>query len=257
MRGAQFRKEEQGGETTKHRLLFAAFEARLGMLPSEVPKIDLTSAVIGSREIASDHQIWEDMDERQSLYLIDEGFAYRFTHLTGGKRHIDDFFGPGTICNWPRLKSADYRCNLVIKGGSRLVVLDPGRVEQVLAEKRNAKAAIERLELARALRVSQRVRALISLPASHRIAVFLLDMREEYRLGGRDDDWLPFRLTQEEIADATGMTEVHVNRTLAKMEQADQLERRRGKFCLPDAKRLEEQLHYRRFLNGYRGDGDG
>lgn len=236
--------------------LLASVRAQFALAAPGVAMPDLSDAILGYRTANGDHHVWEDIDGRQSLYIVDTGFAYRFCHLTGGKRHIDDVYGPGAICNWTRLNSPDYRCNLVFKSGSRMITLDPARVKEALNGAKIALNAFQKIELGRTLRVSQRVRALISLPASHRIAIYLLDVREEFRLAGYEESWLPFRLTQEEIADVTGMTEVHVNRTMAKMEQAGELARKRGEFCLPNAAALERQLHYMHFLKRYQGDDD-
>ena len=251
MRGAKENLASSDRWRAESAALLASLRTQMQCISENVPAIDLSEAIVAHKEVTSDHHIWEDIDERQSLYVLDDGFAYRFAHLTGGKRHIDDIFGPGAICNWPRVSARDYRCNMLFKAGSRIVVLDPARTAEILGRSEEVTRCIQRLELARSLRMAQRVRALISLPASHRITIFLLDVREEYRMSGRTDDWVPLTVTQEEIADVTGMTEVHVNRTLAKMEHAGELARRRGEFCLPNSDRLEEQLDYRRFLNGY------
>lgn len=204
--------------------------------------------MVAQRAITADQSVWEDVDSRQSLYLVESGIAFRFTYLANGKRHIDDFYGPGSICNWSRLKNDEYICNITFKAGARFTLLDPGRTAETLRQNPHTHSVLNQIEMARALRVSQRVRALISLPASHRIAIFLLDLKEEYRLSGIEDEWTPLALTQDEIADVTGMTVVHVNRTLAKMEQADELERAHGSFRLTSTKRLEAQLGYRRFV---------
>lgn len=231
------------------------FARRLATLGENIAFPDLTPAVIGRKSIETVQPIWADTDGRQSMYVLEEGLAYSFTFLPGGKRHIDDIFGPGAICNWPKLRSPDYQCNLMLKPNSSLALVDPARFGEILKSNVSFAAALRRLELARTLRNSQRIRALISLPAPHRLSIFLLDLREEYRLSGNEDDWLPLGFTQEEIADLAGMTEVHVNRTLAKMQEAGELTRRAGYFCLPNAEKLEAQLDYRRFTSGYGGDG--
>ena len=228
-----------------------SLNARLAVFDDSISPADFGSAVLRRMTVESGLSVWQDAEGRQSLYLLMQGFAYRFVFLPGGKRHIEDIYGPGSICNWTRLHAPDYRCNLTFKAGTKVALLDPRRFAEVIRSKARVDEAMRRLELARTLRVSQRVRALISLPAAHRISILLLDLREEHRLAGASGDWIPFCLTQEELADAVGLTEVHVNRTLSKMEQAGELARRHGEFCLPNSAQLERQLHYRRFHNGY------
>lgn len=233
----------------------ALFEKRLTAVSETVSLPDLKQAILTRKSVDASQPLWADIESRQSIYILEDGLAYTFAFLPGGKRHIDDVFGPGAICNWPRIGAPDYKCNLMLKPNSTVTILDPAKFTAVLDGDPALSSAIGRHELARNLRNSQRNRALISLPAPHRLSIFLLDLREEYRLSGNEDDWLPLGFTQEEIADLAGMTEVHVNRTLAKMQDAGELTRRPGYFCLPNAGKLEAQLDYRRFTSGYSGDG--
>jgi len=222
--------------------------AQIRMAAPDSGEPSFADCITSRRATTTDQSIWEDTDARQSLYVVESGIAFRFTYLANGKRHIDDIYGPGSICNWPRLTSENYRCNLTFKSGARFALLDPSRFGAMLNEQEPVMAALRQIDAARNQRVAQRVRALISLPASHRIAILLLDLREEYRLSGIDTSSVPLSLTQEEIADVTGMTVVHVNRTLSKMEQANELLRARGTFYLPGSQGLESQLGYQRFI---------
>ena len=224
--------------------VLARLHDRLGFSDKHDDFAQLGAAITSSRKIDQDQPVWADQASRQSLYIVDEGLAYSFTFLPGGKRHIDDIYGPGAICNWTRLKHEDYRCNIMAKAGTTLLALDPTRVAQWLDNRFALANLLEQHELARAFRNSQRIRALISLPAPHKIAMLLLDLQEELALAGMIDEWLPFGLTQQEIGDVAGMTVVHVNRTLAKMVDAGELERRPGKFRLLNPGRLKAQLGY-------------
>ena len=224
--------------------VLARLHDRLGFSDKHDDFAQLGAAITSSRKIDQDQPVWADQASRQSIYIVDEGLAYSFTFLPGGKRHIDDIYGPGAICNWTRLKHEDYRCNIMAKAGTTLLALDPTRVAQWLDNRFALANLLEQHELARAFRNSQRIRALISLPAPHKIAMLLLDLQEELALAGMIDEWLPFGLTQQEIGDVAGMTVVHVNRTLAKMVDAGELERRPGKFRLLNPGRLKAQLGY-------------
>jgi CRP-like cAMP-binding protein len=56
----------------------------------------------------------------------------------------------------------------------------------------------------------------------------------------RDGDSCPFPLTQDDLAAATGMTNVHVNRTLKELRAAGLVEIGRGKLTVPDWPGLKE-----------------
>ena len=120
------------------------------------------------------------------------GFAFDFSILPAGKRHIFDFYGPGAICNWVRPERADRPETIMFKARSEVCVLDGGRVADVIAENENIARALHGHEVRRAMRVSQRVRALISLPAKECLRSLLLDLDDEYALvdGTVFDPWL-------------------------------------------------------------------
>ncbi|MEM7687499.1 MAG: Crp/Fnr family transcriptional regulator [Pseudomonadota bacterium] len=210
----------------------------------EIP--ELGSSIRTVHTLQNEATSWDDHDRDQVLHILLDGVAFRFVYLVGGRRHIDDVFGPGSICNAERIKKTEHRSNMHFKRGAKVALMDPARFSALLREAPSFAEAIERQEDARAQRLWQRVRTLISLPASHRVTILLLDLVDEFLVSDPSKDWVPLALTQEEIADMLGLTEVHVNRVLARMEQAGEVERKRGAFRLPNAPRLRQQLDYRR-----------
>ena len=78
-----------------------------------------------------------------------------------------------------------------------------------------------------------------------RIAHLMCEMLIRYRMiGETTDDSFPFLLTQDELADATGMTTVHVNRMLQQL-RADGLIELTGKvLTILDPKRLQRLAQY-------------
>ena len=187
------------------------------------------------------------LDDR--LYVLAEGFAFDFSTITGGKRHIFDFYGPGAICNWSRPAREDKPEHLLFKARSDVLLLDRAMVSRVLAADNGIAEAIAAHEIRRSMRVSQRVRALISLPAKESLRNLLLDIEDEYATTGEPPTWVPMPLTQEEIGDLIGSTSVHVSRTIASMEKDGELERRTTSFHLKDIEQLRERMGYRRFFD--------
>lgn len=58
-------------------------------------------------------------------------------------------------------------------------------------------------------------------------------------------DQFPLPLTQEMLADALGLTSVHVNRTLQAIRRDGLLTLRGGMMSLPDRARLEKLVDYK------------
>lgn len=208
----------------------------------------LTDCVIERVRFERDKPLWAEPDTSKKLYIIDEGFAFDFTILTGGKRHIFDFYGPGALCNWSRPERADTPERIVFKSRTNVLIVDRDAMAELFQGNPALSTAIKRHELARAMRVSQRVRALISLPAKDRLRMLLLDIAEEYDWSGEEQDWLPMPLTQEEVGDLIGTTSVHVSRTFSSLEQGGEIERRGSAFRLTDINDMRQRMSYRSFV---------
>lgn len=215
--------------------------------------IDSLSA-LDAREIQfdTDQPIWFDHDQGLRLYILETGFAYSFTILPGGQRHIDDFFGPGAICNWSWVRMPETKNSILFKAGSRAISLDAGEFMSALDNNPALRKAVNRHELARTMRSSQRTTALISLPAIEKLSIFLLDLEDEYRASGNSDEWLPLSLTQPEIADMIGMTPVHANRIFRQMGKDGALDRCQKKFKLTRRAVQRDKLDYTSYFNAAR-----
>lgn len=83
------------------------------------------------------------------------------------------------------------------------------------------------------------------LTAYERTAHLLLELRERLaRVGLADDQRLPMPLTQETLADALGLSIVHVNRTVQQLRRDGMLELRSGVATLPAPEALAHLCGY-------------
>ena len=77
--------------------------------------------------------------------------------------------------------------------------------------------------------------------ARERIAHLIYEMLVRYRtIGETDDDVMPWPITQDELADATGLTTVHINRTLRQLREEGLIDPNRREMRVLDADRLRQ-----------------
>ena len=77
--------------------------------------------------------------------------------------------------------------------------------------------------------------------ARERVAHLIYEMLVRFRtVGATDDDVMPWPITQDELADATGLTTVHINRTLRQLREEGLVETNRREMKVLDADRLRE-----------------
>ncbi|MBV9841346.1 MAG: Crp/Fnr family transcriptional regulator [Sphingomonadaceae bacterium] len=173
-------------------------------------------------------------------YALLAGWACRQRILSDGRRQILSFLLPGDligVCQHSNPLAAT-----TIIAISELVtcpapVADPG---SALAEAYARSAALEeRYMLAHITRLGR-------FDARERLADWLLETQQRLATTGLSvADQFPLPLTQEMLADALGLTSVHVNRTLQAMRRDGLLILRQGMAFLPDRDQLEKLVEYK------------
>ncbi|EDL49703.1 Crp/Fnr family transcriptional regulator [Erythrobacter sp. SD-21] len=222
---------------------------RLGNFSGRFLRDDLSDIIVGQKTFPNDQPSWSDRGHLSNLFILQQGFAFKFEILPNGQRHIADFFGPGAICNWSRLSAFEEQDDILFKAHSVATILDARKLEALLDDKPGLASIIKRHELARTMRVTQRVRALISLSATESLLVVLLDLYDEFATAGFVDDRIPMPFIQQELADLLGVTPVHISRTFSRLEEDGIVERNNRSIRLTDATKVRESLSYRSFFH--------
>ena len=181
----------------------------------------------------------------ERIHLILSGWAARYKLLPNGSRQITALLLPGDLC--------DLRCSMLARMDDGIVALTPVQVAFVPPD------AIARLErtwpsIAHALSwhclVEQATtRAwIVNMGRRHaleRVAHLFCELATRLAIVSDAPDQPPhFPLTQEEIADALGLTPVHVNRVLHELRQRGLITSRRGGLTILDLPGLKEMAGF-------------
>ena len=241
----EFRGAEADMETA-----VVSFVKRIAQFGDITDPASLYAAVDRIGVMQRDQPIWAEQNHSDRIFVVDTGFAFAFSLYPDGRRHIGDIFAAGAICNWSSVWGGMLIENVTFKARSRLVVLKRDRFLEILAESPELHRAIERHENARCHRRQQRCRGLISLPATDRLALTLLDIQDELRAAGHDDEWMSLPLTLRELGDLTGLTDVHISRTLRKLQDNGFVEKRGKRFRLHAEPGAKAALDYQHFFPG-------
>lgn len=214
-------------------------------------------ARIGSQvthTIPARHDLIREGDAPSCLYVIVEGWGCHYRTLPDGRLQIVDFAIPGDICDL-NLFILD-RMDHSIGALTELRVAEIGRdvLHGVMTNYPNITTALLWQELVSKsvhrewiLNVGQRV-------ALERIAHLCCEMFLRLESVGLTDGFsCQFPLTQKDISDATGLTPVHVNRTIQRMRRLGLIVLEGRRLIIPDMLALQDAglfnpayLHYRR-----------
>src|SRR5262245_13471583 len=173
--------------------------------------------------------------------IIVDGWAGRIRILPDGRRQIFTFLLSGDgmgICTRPNPRALSATMAL-----TPLQTVDATALHEVLL-RRDPRCAglLEAFAIIGGLDEVMLLDHVVRLgrqTAYERMAHLILDLRERLAVVGLvEDDTFVLPLTQELLADALGLSVVHVNRTLQQMRRDDLIETKQGRLRLLDSDAL-------------------
>ena len=210
------------------------------------------------RHVEAKRDIISEGDRPDHVHVMIEGWAARYKVLPDGSRQIVAFLIPGDFC--------DLHGTILREMDHGIIALTPAKVafvpHRVMLELPVDRPALGRA-LWRATLIDEAVlRSWIvnvgRRDAQARIAHLLCELHARLALVGLTDHGeLGLPLTQEVIADATGLTPVHVNRMLQQLRAAGLIVLGSGHLAIPDVAALariagfdSNYLHGKRLAKG-------
>lgn len=222
-----------------HRLSSADQQAILN-LPHKIRRLEAQSYIL--RE--------GDRPERCAVLL--QGYSFRHKVTGDGSRQILAINVPGEALDFQNLflEEADHNVQMLSRG---LVAEVPREAIQALI--------LAHPEVGRAILITTLVEASIfrewvvnigRRPSRSRIAHLLCEFA--YRLSAQQlaDGVYELPMTQEQLADATGLTAVHVNRVLQALQREELIVRDRRMIRFPSWERLQDVADFNpRYLHSH------
>lgn len=171
-------------------------------------------AVAAKRDIISDGQ------STDRIHLILEGWAARYKIEADGHRQITAFLIPGDFCDLhiTVLKKMDH--GIMALTDCEVAYLDVAKLDKITGERSMLTKALWWMTLIdeavlRQWIINSRRRAVAAV--AHLICEMQVRLES---VGLSSDGGLQLPLTQEELADATGMSSIHMNRTIKTLREA-------------------------------------
>lgn len=180
-------------------------------------------------------------DPPTHVNLVIRGWAARYKMLPDGKRSLVSFFIPGDFCdlNIYILRQMDHSIAAITT--LKVALLEPEALLNLMQSHPRITQALLWHELVGAAVQREWTHNLGARAAyerlAHLFAELFLRMRSVGLTMGESCD---FPLTQYDLAEATGLTPVHINRTLQALRADGMLELERKRLTIPDLKRLME-----------------
>lgn len=188
-----------------------------------------------AHEISPRRDLIREGDNPHHVRLVLEGWACRYKTTREGQRQIVGFFIPGDFCdlNVFVLRHMDHSIGAITR--LRVAQIAPERMEKVTAEHPRISQAFWWHELVNASIQREWLLNMGQRSAYERLGHLFVEIFFRMRTAGlADTDGCEFPLTQNDLADATGLTSVHVNRTLQDLRREGLVELERKQLRLPN-----------------------
>ncbi|HTQ14541.1 MAG TPA: Crp/Fnr family transcriptional regulator [Rhizomicrobium sp.] len=208
----------------------------------------LRSITVVTRDVGPGQSLVAEGDRLDTPWLLLAGWACRMRGFPDGRRQIFEFILPGEmygLCLRPLAVSLSTIVTLTAATISdamplREVLLGRPQAYPNLAAALHCTAALDEAHLLNQLiRIGRQ-------SAFERLAHLILELRERLSMVGlAGADTIPLPLTQEMLADALGLSIVHLNRTLQQLRRENLIAFKSGVLRLIQPDRLIEIADFR------------
>jgi len=180
-------------------------------------------------------------DRIEHCCVLLEGIAIRHKVTNGGNRQIVSIQIPGDFVDLQNslLDIADHSVQTLTKAHVALIPVTA--IEMLIAQRPALGRALWRDTLIDAAIFREWIVNVGRRDAASRIAHLLCELAVRLAFAGMaEDHCYKMPLTQEQLADAVGLTPIHVNRTLRDLERQNLIRRDKRTMCILDWPALEE-----------------
>ena len=201
----------------------------------------LALAAKNFRFVEARRDVVSEGDKPRFVHLVLDGWACRYKQLPDGKRQVVALFVPGDFCdvNVFILKAMDHSIGAITR--LKVAMISPEDMNALTWERPRITQALWWHELVTAAVQREWTLNLGQRSAYERLAHLLIELYMRLETVGRArNGHCDFPLTQGDLADATGLTSVHVNRTLQELRRDGLIELERKQLHILDMSRMNE-----------------
>lgn len=174
----------------------------------------------GEQRLGSGSDLIAEGDRPQDVFLLIEGWGYRYKLLPDGRRHILAYLMPGDLCDVRVfiLKEMDHAIGVL--NDARYVAIPKHKMRKVMRESPSIGEALWWATLVDEAILREWLVNLGQRSAYERIAHLIFEVWSRLDMIGQTDGHaFEFPVTQTELADTVGLTPVHVNRTMQRLRE--------------------------------------
>ena len=206
------------------------------------------------RPVAAKRHIISEGERPEHIHLVVEGWAGRYKMLDDGSRQIVALLIPGDFCDLHATVLGQMDHGIVALTACQVAYIPAAQIDELTSQHNGLTKALWWSTLVDEAVLRSWVVNAGRRDAYQRIAHLMCEMHARLQMIGLvTDQQFDFPMTQDELADATALTPVHVNRTLQRLRNEGLISFQRGWLSILDMAGLQRAagfdpsyLHIRR-----------
>lgn len=193
------------------------------------------------QEFRAGEEIYSGGSKMKNLYVVKSGWLIGYTLLPDGGRHVVRIYHSGDIIGFPALAFKHHEMNLQAANAGCLCPFEKQDLDEIFETSPRITALLFTLSSREQVILIDTLRASSRMKPVARLAFLIMDIVSRLRItnpgmGNR----LNMPLTQYDLGDAVGLTNVTVSRTLTEMEDQGLIERSTGTLTILNEGKLRE-----------------
>ena len=222
-----------------HAALLRRLRTSAGISEDDVAEI--LALPITVKQHPAERAVVSDGQKSTDCCLIVEGFCVRSKTITDGKRQILSIHIPGEIPDLMSLFLHVMDHDLSTLTPCTIGFISHDALQKLHRRRPNVAEIFWRDTLIDAAMFREWIVNVGQRPAPARLAHVMAELRERLKVIGRaDGNTFEMPLTQEQIADALGITAVHANRVIRQLREDGIVDLHRGRVSVLDEAKFQE-----------------
>lgn len=189
--------------------------------------------------------LFEEGEASDCIALVQSGWLTSSTLLADGQRQILRVHLAGDLAGMTGLAWAEGAFTVVASLDTVICRLPRRSLSDLFERHPRLAALFFAMAMVETVDLCDRLRAVGRTNGKSRLVQFFLSTLARYNVTGLAGECtLPLPLTQSDLADAVGLTNIHVNRLLRELTEEGLIERGRGTVTMLDLPRLGTMAQY-------------
>lgn len=172
------------------------------------------------RVFEAGREVYQGGDENRDLYVVKHGWTFSYTDLPDGRRQIVKIHHPGDIIGFPDVALKHATTTLRTVEEVCLCPFPKSSLDEILRQSPRLSALLISIALRDHVVLIDVLRAMGRMSALERVSYMLLDLIARLRITNHSiTDTIRLPLTQSQVADYLGLTNVYISKTFIRLER--------------------------------------